>query len=385
MLKRLFAVRANMNTKKSDDPLRIVLSHVYSWPEVRRGGERYLHEVASALTLAGHQVTILSTGLHRERTNIQDVPVERLRRRFLPERFFGAQSDEVAFGLQALSWVARRPVDVWHALGTADAASATLFARPKKFRSVHTSLGLPEKGYWNNRPDRILHEFVAARIDSYICLSQASAAGLRAGWSRSAEVVSGGVDIDRFTPSARRHDRPALLYSGTLTEERKNLRLLLEAVAILRAKHPQLELWLSGPGDPSSLIAASPPSAKDAVMHLGLGSPDEQGLRYGRAWATVLPSKHEAFGLCLIESLACGTPIVALEDGGGPAELIQPGIGVASGSTSTELAEACGQAIELAQLHGTAEGCRAASERYDWRRSIVPRLEEIYRRHAPRS
>ena len=373
-----------MNMKKSDDPLRIVLSHVYSWPEVRRGGERYLHEVASALTHAGHRVTILSTGPRRELTTVQAVPVERFRRRFLPERFFRAQSDEVAFGFQASAWMARRSIDVWHALGTADAAGATLLGRPMKFRSVHTSLGLPEKGYWNDRPDRMLHEFVAARIDSYICLSQASAAGLRAGWSRSADVVSGGVDIDRFTPAARRHDQPVLLYSGTLTEERKNIRLLLEAVAILRAKHPHLEVWLSGPGDPSALIAASPPAAQGAVVHLGLGSPEEQGLRYGRAWVTVLPSKYEAFGLCLIESLACGTPVVALADGGGPAELVQPGIGIASGPTSAELAGACGLAIELAQLPWTSQACRAASERYDWRRSVVPRLEEIYRRQASR-
>jgi glycosyltransferase involved in cell wall biosynthesis len=303
----------------------------------------------------------------------------------LPERFFRAQADEIAFGFQASAWMARRSIDVWHALGTADAAGATLLGHPMKFRSVHTSLGLPEKGYWNGRPDRFLHEFVAAHVDSYICLSKASAAGLRAGWSRSADVVSGGVDIDRFTPAASRHDRPALLYSGTLTEERKNLRLLLEAVAILRVKHPHLELWLSGPGDPSALIAASPPAAQGAVVHLGLGSPQEQGLRYGRAWVTVLPSEHEALGLCLIESLACGTPVVALADGGGPAELIQPGIGIASGSTSAELADACGLAIELVHLPGTAEACRAASERYDWRRSVVPRLEEIYRCQSPRS
>ncbi|MEY2469223.1 MAG: hypothetical protein QOF21_1921, partial [Actinomycetota bacterium] len=33
--------------------MRILLSHVYSWPEVRRGGERYLHELGAALVEAG--------------------------------------------------------------------------------------------------------------------------------------------------------------------------------------------------------------------------------------------------------------------------------------------------------------------------------------------
>jgi hypothetical protein len=41
--------------------LRVVLTHVYAWPEVRRGGERYLHGLASALAWAGHAVDIVST------------------------------------------------------------------------------------------------------------------------------------------------------------------------------------------------------------------------------------------------------------------------------------------------------------------------------------
>jgi glycosyltransferase involved in cell wall biosynthesis len=249
----------------------------------------------------------------------------------------------------------------------------------KGFRSVHTSLGVPERGYWKDRPDHALHDLVVRGIDSYICLSDASAVGLRAGWSRNADVLGGGVDVGRFAPSGARHIRPALLYSGTLTDERKNLRLLLGAVAVLRRTYPDLELWLSGPGDPSVLIGSAPATARAAVVELGLGTEDEQASRYGRAWVTVLPSKNEAFGLCLVESLACGTPIVALAHGGGPAEIVQPGIGFVSGATPTELAEACGSAIELARLPDTVEACRAASEQYDWKRSVVPRLEQIYR------
>lgn len=366
--------------RRRGEGLRIVLSHVYSWPEVRRGGERYLHEVATALMKEGHRVTIVSTAQSSQRSTVQGVRIEWMRRRHLPRRIFDDQADEVAFGFQIAGWMARRSADVWHALGTADAAAATLLGRAMKFRSVHTSLGLPDRGYWDARPDRALHNLVAGHVDSYICLSRSSAEGLKKGWGRSADVVGGGVDIDRFMPQERRHERPTLLYSGTLTDERKNLRLLLEAVAILRKTCPEVELWLSGPGDPSTLIADSPKAAQDAVVHLGLGSQEDQALRYGRSWVTVLPSKNEAFGLCLIESLACGTPIVALSDGGGPAEIVQPGIGVVSGPTASDLAGACAQAIELARHPGTVDACRSASEHHDWRRAVVPRLEEIYRR-----
>jgi glycosyltransferase involved in cell wall biosynthesis len=362
----------------SRESLRIVLSHAYCWPEVRRGGERYLHELAAALMRAGHRVQILSTAPTAGHTSVEGVPVTRLRTRSVAPKRFGAQADEVAFGVQAGLWMAPRTVDVWHALGVPDAAAASVLGAVRGFRSVTTDLGTSRKWFWDLRPDRRLHDVVVRRIDSYICLSRHAAAGLYEGWGRVAEVVGGGVALERFVPAAARHDRPALLYSGTLTEPRKHLDVLLDAVAILRKDHPDVELWLSGPGDPSPLIAAAPAAARDAVVQMGVGHEDEQALRYGRAWVTVLPSENEAFGLALLESLACGTPIVALADGGGPADLIEPGVGVASGASAAELAEACERAFELARAPGTVDACRAVAARYDWDEAIVPRLETIY-------
>lgn len=367
----------------SEESLRIVLSHAYSWPEVRRGGERYLHELGAALCRAGHRVRILSTGRGPAHTAVHGVPVTQLRRRALAPRRFGPHAEETAFGVQAGLWIVPRRVDVWHALGVADAAAASVLGNVKGFRSVTTALGVPLKWYWDERPDRRLQDLVVERIDSYICLSRAAAAGLYEGWGRVADVVGGGVATDRFVPVRDRHDRPALLYSGTLNEGRKNLALLMDAVAILRRRHVDLELWLSGPGDPSPVIDAAPASAREATLHIGIGSEEEQPLRYGRAWVTVLPSENEAFGLALLESLACGTPIVALAGGGGPADLIEPGVGVASGPIAEQLADALDCALELTRRSETVDACRAVAARYDWDLAIVPRLEAIYRGLTP--
>ena len=370
-----------MNTSR--ESLRIVLSHAYCWPEVRRGGERYLHEVGAALARAGHSVRILSTGPTAGHASVEGVPVTRLRTRSLAPGRFSPHAEEVAFGVQAGLWTAPRRVDVWHALGVPDAAAASVLGKITGLRSVTTVLGVPLKWYWDLRPDRRLHELVVKRVDSYVCLSRAASAALYEGWGRAGDVVAGGVALDRFVPAAARHDRPALLYSGTFTEKRKNLALLFEAVAILRKKYVDLELWLSGQGDPSPLIAEAPTAARDAIVQMGVGHQDKQALRYGRAWVTVLPSLNEAFGLALLESLACGTPIVALANGGGPADLIEPGVGVASGPSAAELAGACERAMELAGLPETVEACRAVASRYDWDQAIVPRLEAIYRNVTP--
>ena len=67
--------------RSPDGGLRIVLSHVYAWPEVRRGGERYLHELAAALAGGGHPVTILTSAPTGCRRAEMGVPVVAVRRR----------------------------------------------------------------------------------------------------------------------------------------------------------------------------------------------------------------------------------------------------------------------------------------------------------------
>ena len=362
--------------------MRIVLSHVSSWPEVRRGGERYLHELAAALVAAGHDVQVLSTSPQPGTSRLLDVPVRYLRRRSFAGRHFRECADEVAFGLEAGARLACKRVDVWHALGTADAAAAAGLARVGRLRSVHTSLGIPERWYRDMRPDRHLHDYVVRHVDSYVCLSAAAGDALQQGWGRPPIVVGGGVDLRRFGPSATRHDRPTLLYSGTFGDPRKNVDLLLEAAAILRGRHPDLEVWLSGSGPVREVVERAPRAAQDAAVDLGVGAEEQQAERYGRAWVTVLPSEHEAFGLALIESLACGTPIVALADSGGPAEIVKAGVGFVATKSPEALADACDQALQLATDRGTAHACRTEAEHYDWRSAIVPRFEAIYRGEA---
>src|ERR1700756_5307424 len=67
--------------------LRVLLTHTYCWPEVRRGAERYIHELGAALVDAGHEVQIIATAPHAAKGSVLDVPVQRLRRRDGPARY----------------------------------------------------------------------------------------------------------------------------------------------------------------------------------------------------------------------------------------------------------------------------------------------------------
>jgi glycosyltransferase involved in cell wall biosynthesis len=365
-------------------PLRILLSHVYAWPEVRRGGERYMHELGAALTAAGHHVTIATSSPAPGRDRILGVDVRLYPTRPWLRRYEQLQR-EAAFGLETLARWALRRFDVWHAFGTADAAAAAPLGRVRRVpglrvRSVYTDLGNPVRSWRAPRPDADLHEYVVRNIESYLCLSEFSGDWLRHDYAREPIVVGGGVDLDRFAPAPARTSSPSLLFSGSVSEGRKNLPLLLDALARIRQRRPEVRLRVTGPGDAGPVLAAAPAAAREGTDVLGLGAVGDVERWYGEAWATVLPSQFEAFGLVLVESLACGTPVVTLDEGG-PAELATPGVGFrAAGINAEDLAVACEAALDLAAAGpATTAACRAAAAHHDWRTGVVPKLEAVYR------
>ncbi len=348
--------------------MRILLTATYGWPEVYRGGERYLHELAGFLHDAGHEVRIVVSGPGPSRDVVRGVPLIRLRPREF--RRYGELGREVAFGAAALAAVGWRQMDVWHATSTADAAAAAQLGRIRDIRTVYTDHGYPIAASRERRSDYRLYRMILRHIDAYISVSHAAADCLSNVFRRTAKVVHPGVDTDLFQP-ARRSEVPTIVYAGSLTEERKGLPLLASAVRLLRETIPALRFEVYGQGEPNVEVAA----VADVCAVL---DPRELAERYAGAWATVLPSKAEPFGMVLTESLAAGTPVVALRDGSGPRDIVSPGTGLLSGGSVTELAEACRQVLSLAQRPGTAYACRRRAMAFDWRTAIVPQLERVY-------
>ncbi len=122
-------------------------------------------------------------------------------------------------------------------------------------------------------------------------------------------VVPHGVDPLFFEARAREGPRtPYLLAVGTF-EARKNLPVLLEALALLRRNGRDLALVVAG----RQAWTQSLPLG-DLAPHVRLAGtvPDpELAALYAGAACFVIPSLHEGFGLTLAEAMAAGTPAVA--------------------------------------------------------------------------
>jgi glycosyltransferase involved in cell wall biosynthesis len=358
--------------------VRIALTHAYSWPEVRRGAERFLPGLAGALARRGHEVVLYSAG--REpgsefRNGFRTIRVKR--------RVSHPNHHEELFGLALLPRLAAGRFDVVHSLGRHDALASIRAARlhPGR-RTLITDLGLPMPSWWADQGRREARavEKVVAGIDVYTCMSRCALEYLERNYGRSdGKVVPGGVELDQFAPATEREPRPTILFSGAITEPRKGVSVLLEALPRIAEEEPEVELWLSGPGDPEPLLAAAPPGARERTRALGLGDAGAQPERYGRAWVTCLPSTHDSFGMVLVESLACGTP-VATTSHSAPKEVVEEGVTgeLCEAEDPADLARACLRAIELARRPGTVDACRASAEPYDWDRGLGPLVERLY-------
>lgn len=149
-------------------------------------------------------------------------------------------------------------------------------------------------------------------------------------------VIPCGVNLELFKPSAKDGARQRLGLNGNKVilfvgrvEPLKGIDRLLEAISHLK-KQPGLKLVIIG-GDDSSQFELAKLKAlsrdlgiKNSVSFLGSVPQKRLPLFYSAADICVVPSYYETFCLVILESLACGTPVVATNVGAA-ASLIQQG------------------------------------------------------------
>jgi glycosyltransferase involved in cell wall biosynthesis len=373
--------------------LRIALVHPFCWPDVRRGGERYLHDLAWYLAGAGHDVHIVTGTELPSSVSISDgVTIRRFRHRTsLPgvSRPLGAED---SFGVTALGALARHRFDVVHAL----TPTAAIASRLTGHRVVYTVLGHPTEQWLRQRGARHLKAFVnAVRLaTTTTALSHSAARPIESLTRRRVHILPPGVRTDQFTPDlAPRTGPPRVVFPADASQVQKGLDFALAAIGLLLPRHPDVRLQLAGPGDHHWALEDPGPHGVGVAARQGLAVTDVLGVgeladmpgRYRGATVTILPSINEAFGLVLAESLSCGTPAVGSAACGIPEVLDSPQIGRTAPYGDVDLlASAIDEAIKLAAHRETPALCVAHARRWGWQETIGPAHERLYKSILPK-
>lgn len=181
-------------------------------------------------------------------------------------------------------------------------------------------------------------------------------------------VLRNGVDTRLFHPVDRMAERARLGLSGVvllsvgLLIERKGHDLAIRALREL----PDSTLLIAGEGaEKRNLVAlARSTGVEDRVRFLGAVPQPDLKRYYSAADALVLASSREGWANVLLESMACGTPVVATSIWGTPEVVAAPEAGVlAEDRNPAALAAAVRRLLEACPDRGAT---RRYAERFGW-------------------
>jgi glycosyltransferase involved in cell wall biosynthesis len=334
-----------------------VLSPVwFPVPPTGYGGiEWVVSLLADGLAEAGHDVTLFASGDSRTKAKLSYV-----------------------YEIAPSSEIGRAQVELHHALACFERAAefdvindhsgppAAVVAGAVPTLTVHTVHG-PLEGEPGELYEQIARVSPRTRLISLSMNQRQPKPGLP--WLAN---VPNALDFSVYPVHPHRGDY--LLFLGRMTHEKGAHR----AVAV--AMEAGVALKLAGkkrePAEQLYFREFVEPYLHDGIEYVGEVTHGEKVELLQNARATLFPIEwEEPFGLVMIESMACGTPVIATRRGSVP-EVIEPGRSGVIVDDYREMADALASADELDPL----ELRRAAEERFSRERMVadyVAAFEEL--------
>jgi glycosyltransferase involved in cell wall biosynthesis len=280
------------------------------------GAELHLQQVFSRIVARGHSVDLLCSSWANvpKRDNRDGIDIYRVGTRhtypFLAKRYYDHNlarnnydiviEDLNKVPLYTPMWEVKKLVALVHHL-----FGGTVFRE--------ASPPLAAAVWLSERPLGLLYRKVP-----FQAVSKSTAEDLvRRGISRnSIRVIYNGVDSRALTPDpSERAEQPLFVYLGRL-KKYKRVDLVIRAFADLNL--PESTLEIAGTGNYRANLEGLARSLhiEGRVKFLGFVPEDQKIHLLRRAWASVLASPKEGWGISNLEAAACGTPVIAANSPG---------------------------------------------------------------------
>ncbi len=230
---------------------------------------------------------------------------------------------------------------------------------------------------------RLIEQITYNCCDRFIVLSKAFGNILHQQYQipwKKIHIIPGGVNVNWFQSQLSRQvareklgwpENRRILFTSRRLVQRVGIDKLLQALVIIKPQVPDIWLAIAGRGHLQATLQQQVKELglEDNVKFLGFLPENQLPLAYQAAELTVMPSQSfEGFGLAVVESLACGTPVICTPIGGMP-EILSP----FSPDLITDSAEASAIAEKLAEILlgnlsiPSRQACREyAVNNFDW-------------------
>ncbi len=276
--------------------------------------------------------------------------------------------DVLHFHLQGANWLGK-PL-------------CALVCRSSRVAHDHSSADWRFRGWWSLLPDGLTHLF-----SHRVVAVSAGVADFLAGWEgvphRKIRVVPNGVDTSGFapvTPEKRAAARRALALDdgdfvvgalGRLAPE-KNFAILAEVARMC----PDVRFILGGSGPEEAMLRRSFEKLGNGVL---AGQITDRAEFYAALDVFVLPSRHEALPMTILEAMASGVPVVASNLEGIASALGDGGLLTLPGNAEEIAAFIRALRDDPARRDGLAARARGRVKEFFSAARTAGRIEEIYR------
>jgi glycosyltransferase involved in cell wall biosynthesis len=186
-------------------------------------------------------------------------------------------------------------------------------------------------------------------------------------------VIPNAVDYGQFNAPVR--DRNTNFSVGFLytTARRKNIALAIEIISLAKARLPNLQVKVFGAGPPE----ASLPLPSWVEYHVAPPEEEIPGI-YAACDVWLFTSEKEGFGLPILESMACRTPVLATRAGAAP-DLIDGTNGTLLPASAEAFADEITRFAKMSnsEWKGFSNAAHKTATSYSWE-DATDRLLEVF-------
>ena len=376
--------------------MKIALIYDTAYPWVTGGAERRIYEIGTRLVVRGHDVHIFSLGYWmntKEYAGQEVIKYKGITYHSLGKPMDLYTNNDTRSVREAL-YFARRVLSAnFDDFDIVDCQGFPYFScytsKIKTFIN-ETNLVITLHEIWNDYWyeymgkkglfGKIVEKGILHLTDNVICVSELTYDNMIQNSNPSnACIIPNGVnikDIVYIDPSDTYCD---VLYAGRLIPE-KHVDLLIDAIDIVRKKHPYVKCFIVGEGPAEDALRkqVSDLNLENNVFFKGFYEDQRDLYRTLKSSSLfVLPSLREGFGIVVIEANACGVPVVTVNAPmNASKDLVVHQNGWVINDNCENLAKIINQCISEGIPHQMRNKCREFAKKYDW--NHITSLTENY-------